>query len=523
MAEQPGFLGTLGISPVDERDAVQAQRDALATQRQQRMQALGAQTGRGVAGLIGGAVGAARGQGFGASAQRAHASATDRDVAQQTGMTVEQLQARREIRKLTSNNDGEPSFESRSKLLREIITIANNAGDSELVGNALRQLSVIKTEEQEFKKLKGQADAESAGGTIAGLVTGYDHNKGGEAFEGTLGVDENGRGGLNTVMNGQNVFRPWSDEFSRSKPTSEKDTRLGATTSKLIQKSMSAKDFSGLRNSIVANSGVIDRYNRMLSTLTQAANDGNVQSIIGDAGGTIRWFDNKIRGFQGVLRQFSPLTTDSHKKGGDDGNEVFTSRSQRQNNRNDPFWDLIALPEHTQMDAAQAGVFKGQIMDMAYLIARAAEPSNRGLSDNDIKAALVKFGADSGNPAVMMRRAMQIILDGSREIDRRLATVYTTVDRPLKGGLSEKIPNHEIDRVMGGEGLIQYRSDVTNLFTKFGATALGSTDILIDTPLDADVNPEDDTKFLTPGDDGLPALSPEEEQDILRAAGIEVD
>ena len=162
MAEQPGFLSTLGLGPVDERDAVQAQRDALATQRQQRIQALGRQTGVGLGGLLGGAIGAARGQGFTGSAQRAHQRVSDFDTARATGLTLDQVRGRRKIRQLTGDSPSDPSFEGRVSMLKRVLNIANQHGDTEVVGNTLRQLQAVTTEQKEFEKLSAQTRTEQA-------------------------------------------------------------------------------------------------------------------------------------------------------------------------------------------------------------------------------------------------------------------------------------------------------------------------------------------------------------------------
>ena len=48
-------------------------------------------------------------------------------------------------------------------------------------------------------------------------------------------------------------------------------------------------------------------------------------------------------------------------------------------------------------------------MQMAYLDARLQEPSNRGLSDSDIKNALTRIGINTFDPMVFARRQQQIL------------------------------------------------------------------------------------------------------------------
>ena len=521
MAEQQtGFLGPLGISDVDERDVVQAQRDNLASQRQQRMVALGRQAGRGVAGVAGGFLNRNQG-GFGAAFKQAHVNATDQDVAQQMGVTVEQLRGRRKVRGLASTSEAQdPSHEGRISLLNKIIGIANRSGDTELLGNSLRQLDAVKKEQEEFDKLKAETRGKKSLADGLETVSAYDHEKGGKEFVGVRHTNEAGINGLMTTVKGEPVFRPFSDTFGLTPPDELRATRLGETPTQLIKKSMSAVEWNSLRGGITANSAVVQRYSRMLGTLAQAAKDGNVQSILQDAGSVTSWLSNRIRGIRGVLQSASssmdPLSAASHRKGGDSGTERFTSRADMDRSPNNPLWDLISLPDGMEFDAGQAQVLKGQIMDMAYIMARAAEPSNRGLSDNDIKAALVKFGADSGNPAVMMRRAMELMRDGSEEIDRRLQGVYGTVYRPLEGGRSEQLSNEQIDIVLGGEALGAYRRDVATVFAQHGFEPRGLGGVSTNRPIDFDTSPNTDD--LWAGGEGAIYIDASVEEDIIATA-----
>jgi len=62
------------------------------------------------------------------------------------------------------------------------------------------------------------------------------------------------------------------------------------------------------------------------------------------------------------------------------------------------------MPAHLRGDVAAAQLFQANVMQLAFLDARLFEPSNRGLSDNDIKAALARIGIGSPNPAVFANR-----------------------------------------------------------------------------------------------------------------------
>ncbi len=471
MAEQPGFLGTLGISAVDERDVVQAQRDALATQQQQRMKALGAQTGRGVAGLIGGAVGAARGQGFGASAQRAHASATDSDVARQTGITVEQLQARRKIRRLTSDNPSDPSFEGRSKLLREIITILNQAGDTELVGNALRQLSAIKTEAIEFDKLKAVKRTEVARAKVneeaadqAGVIDAF---KNGEPVTGQFYRNAEGIPGME--ING--IFSPFSETLTQTDPNKAFGKQRSIT--RILRDDLGQKDFNLLTTSLIANRGLAQRYDRVLSSVRDFAQQGRATAVLSGAGSISGFVDRAFRAVTGVIETVIP----SKVRNKDASlRQSWTARVE-----SGQLNDMIQLPGDIAPNAAAAQVYRAQIMDLAYIIARAAEPSNRGLSDNDIQNALVKLGSASGNPQLLMERSFEIIIDGTLEVDARLSAHYNGRHRDDR---NNPITNAQIDVALGGGLLPEYRAAIDSMYRKFDVTVDPAGRPIFGTPLD---------------------------------------
>ena len=68
-----------------------------------------------------------------------------------------------------------------------------------------------------------------------------------------------------------------------------------------------------------------------------------------------------------------------------------------------------ALPEALRGNALAAEQYWANVMELAYLDARLMEPSNRGLSDNDIKNALKRIGADTANPLSFAVRQLEVI------------------------------------------------------------------------------------------------------------------
>ena len=69
------------------------------------------------------------------------------------------------------------------------------------------------------------------------------------------------------------------------------------------------------------------------------------------------------------------------------------------------------IPEHLRAQLGEiergAAQFQAMVMEMAFMDARLQEPSNRGLSDKDIEAALSRIGAFAADPTVFINRQLQ--------------------------------------------------------------------------------------------------------------------
>lgn len=66
------------------------------------------------------------------------------------------------------------------------------------------------------------------------------------------------------------------------------------------------------------------------------------------------------------------------------------------------------LRDQLRETAVAAARFKAVIMEMAFMDARMQEPSNRGLSDKDIEAALLRIGAFSAEPVAFIQRQIDL-------------------------------------------------------------------------------------------------------------------
>jgi hypothetical protein len=476
--QQPSFLASLGVSPADEKDAVTAQRDALANRVEQSARAQGRTAGRGVAGLLGGAASVLRNRSFrgvGRAITDAHSQATDRDVAESTGITVDQLQGRREIRNLASRGSAEGTFEDRINLARQIANIANRSGDSEVLGAALKRITDLRTEREEFDKLQATTTTQESIAEGSDVVTAF---LDGRPVDGTMSQDENGIKGLQVAKpDGTTQFVPWGQRLTRNDPAGGRAPPRSDT--ELMSSVLGKKEFNSIRSVVTANQSVVRKYDAVLSGLRDAATRGNVQEVVGDAGRTVAFLDNAVRSVRGVLEAFVPGDTFLQDS------DLLDQWRGRANAPNAAIWETIQLPEWARASSAQAQNYRAQIIELAYLSARAAEPSNRGLSDNDIKNALRRLGAESANPAVLFRRSMEIVASGANDIDDKLKTYYGSFER-RDGSFIE---DEKIDQIMGGKSLAAYRQGVNELYDKFDVTILPDGRAAFADAIDVDVNP----------------------------------
>ncbi len=483
-----GFLDGLGIGG-DENAAVTSQRNALLNRVEEARLAQGRTAGRGLAGFLGGAASLVKNRSFkgiGQAIGRAFTNATDADVSRQTGLTVDQLRGRREMRKLAQDQPADSSFESRIALVRKIADIANRSGDSDVLGNSLKRITELRKSSEEFDKLKAEVTIKEAEADESDVIQA---TYAGVDIDGTLAQDEDGNKGLKLFLDGKFQFKPWSDELLHRKilkgtlPKSD-DEHISSTLGKAV--------FNAVRGQIVTNRSTIKKYDAILTTLSKAMKEGNVQSIVGGSGKVLSTLDNVIRSMKGILASF--------------GGALAGSAAQKDrwmamaNNPRASIWDEVALPASVQEDSAQAQLYRSRIMELAYLSAAAAEPSGRGLSDSDIKNALIRLGAESGNPAIMFRRAMETVAAGANTVNTVLEGHYGGFTRRDGTKISDEI----IDSVLAGRGLSLYRQELKQLYQKHGVRIVGDNQAIFEDLIDADVQPDDpgdDTLDLAPGNE----------------------
>lgn len=497
-----GFLEDLGVGGVDERQLAAANRQAQKDNF--RLLGMGARRGvaalgAGVGGLLTGsnyAGGDKKGRSFGGFLQNMAAGAAgmeDFDAAQAAGISLEDLYARRDIRKELSKEErgeGEDIYDYRERLAARAAKIAEASGSVRHQSAALDELKRTRDERMEFDKLKtAQARADQQL-LEEGIMTGYDEK--GDPLTGTLGTDYTADGELVAGLwysdgQGGMLFKAWGDGFTAEDPTVQK--RKGETLDARFRKSFGKGHVDDTRTMVQANATTMRKIERVAANMRDLQKMGMADSVISSSGEWVSWADNFVRNIQGGVRAFlGPRTfkpgdgmtarfvhgqdaeADPQGRYGGRNKESWSGMSAwygRALDPNDSMWDNFQLPEWAQGVSQAAQEHRAQIMELAYMAARLAEPSNRGLSDKDIEAALTRISGDTSNPQQIMNRFMTIVYDSGMELEDRLKSYYNAIEVE---DLSEEENRMAIDKYFGGDLIGEYRKRRTKLYEDFGVS-----------------------------------------------------
>jgi hypothetical protein len=451
MANNKGLFDELGIGSADERAILEAQRGQAGSTTQQGYRALGRQASPliyGAANALGGLVtgkedgrslkGAGRNFRTGAMAQ------DEKMVADAAGLTVEQMRARREVRKLTSEFDDDGSFEKRIALLRKIASTANRYGDAETVSAALRKLTEVEKERSEFAKLglanekeARQQSMEKEIGLEAELVDGGKGkavriNEGPDAgkylFIQAGEPDQVVRGGdlliegvtnptkLSALDAKRNTVEYWA---AKNGAGQGQIAKMRAGMDSMRENTQIVSNIAGLLTTANDPQGILatqgkaaiaaDKSISFVESVSNMATDPRLPQNNIAAQTAITWDDGsgpKRISAAGQRQRF--MSVAGNRK--DDGillgilNSIAGERGAEALNSLDDY-----LPPNIRGNARLAEQYWANVMELAYLDARLMEPSNRGLSDNDVKMALKRIGADTANPISFAERQLTVI------------------------------------------------------------------------------------------------------------------
>jgi hypothetical protein len=433
MADQKGFLDAIGVGAQDEgalRRQAMLDQQTRGTGFAAQQARLGAQASplvhgatRAVEGLLTGANDGRSVGGFAQNLGAGIAGRTDEQDAQASGITVDALRARREIRNATADFKDDGTFESRINMANKVAAIANKHGQLDIVSNALRQAAEIEKEKFEFTQLgveTGKAvrdfESEKELGFEARSVSDDEKVKG-KAVRINDGPDAGKYllirpGKPDEVVRGGDLIAPGLTGVKPKKVLAQ-DTLQGLVRANGALPGQIVK-MRGQMSSMAENATIVDN----ISDNLLSANDP--QGILATSGRAAINADKTISFAESVSSTLSDPRLPSSRTTWNGEKKFVSPEKQHELATDQSLLDSFlatvgitdrteALPPNIRGNAIAAEQYWANVMELAYLDARLMEPSNRGLSDNDIKNALKRIGADTANPLSFARRQLEVI------------------------------------------------------------------------------------------------------------------
>lgn len=491
MAADKGFLARLTGSEVDESAQASAVRREM-----DPMRALGMSARTGVAG-IGGAIGSllTKGQRDYKSIYRNSLGSAqneqDRMDAQLSGISPEELQSRRAIRKELGKaqfaDDG--SYSARIRMAQRAAQIANAMGDANTLGRSLQAIDEVREEQVEMSRLEAEESRavqkelrDQKEHDLDRIHTAYHTD--GSAKSGVLDMNDQNQSGL-WISDGRGgaVFKPFDADFSLHDPLKNANKRR--TIALAMRDLITPTQLSKFHAQAMGADAALQRTDRVVSSLWDAAKGVGADVIMGPAGKMAVAYDNFARAANSTIRLWAPGFANDKKlrESLTDPNKTMLEWVNEDGSRGAASIEgLIPLPEGVAEASAQAQQYRAAIMDMAYMAARLAEPSNRGLSDKDIEAALTRIVGTSSNPQVMIRRFLEMQLDAAHELDFHVGL--------YKGSLGSEYGDDEIEMYLGGQSYQRYKTAKEDLFERYGVEKVVANRVQLGGALlGTDVNP----------------------------------
>ena len=444
MADQEGFLDSIGVG---SRDEGALRRKALNEQatRGQSLAAQQARMGQQASPLLHGGVNALSGlitgkggrslsgvkKNFGAGMERRE----EEQDAQASGITLEALRARREIRAATANFKDDGSFESRINMANQVAKIANKYGQLDLVAGALKQVTELQKEREEFTQLGVETRALTQGESL-GFEARHindDTSVKGKAVPIIKG-DDAGKfllvrpGEEDEVVDGSRLVAPGKTSPKGSVQRARKFETLQGIAS---DQGASGGKIAGLRNNLMSvgeNSVIIGNMaTNLLNAFDPQGTVGMQGTFAVKADNAIRCAESASTALTGRFDDAKPVSWGGKRVSPEKQYEIATDVGilDRFLAKAGIIDIATTLPPGIEANSEAANLYKANVMQLAYLDARLMEPSNRGLSDKDIEAALERIGAASGNPTNFARRQLEVIDTQLLPRVRNLGNEYT--------------------------------------------------------------------------------------------------
>lgn len=488
MADQPGFFDQLVGSPQDETALADQVTRARVDDTRTRSAAMAERGGTQIAESL-----------FGLFGKKDKAQQLrDNHTASVLGLRPEEVKSRRRIRQETASVKDDGSFAARRKMAEVAARIANEEGDAAGLSRALQAMQSLKVEEAEWNKLQSNTKSAEAKATEDQISDGYTSD--GTPLSGVRGIKD-GAAGLWVTMNGKLTFKPFDEGFSQIDPaTQAKNEDLAVRLSRISSKEERSKIRAMSTNAMMG----VRKTDRILSTLTDLYNEGGVGSVIGWSGGLISTIDNLSRNINGIISAFSTTREGATRDAKNKSRWI-----QEATEGADWVTEFIQLPPGVEATSAAAQQHRANVMEMAYMAARLAEPSNRGLSDNDIKNALIRIAGDTSNPQVMLRKFIEMQADAAHELDHMLSGFH--------GALGPDVSDEDLDKTLAGDGYRQYKEAKDILFEKYGAVEGDDGRVTFSELIGTDVQPGEGTGAEPPAPVDVLNMSNE---DAAKALGL---
>jgi hypothetical protein len=399
--------------------------------------------------LLGGVGGLISGKGddgrslkqFKADFQRAGNDARDGAIAEEMGLAggKDALRTRRrvfkEIQSAQASVDDDGSVSSRKALANRVAEIAKRNGDFATLDKAMAQMVELDREGLELKKLglENEATEHDQGrkqelGVRAWHIDATERqagravriNEGEDA--GRYKLYEPGNPDKFRIVDGGELNIP-SGQLGGSAPRRAKHETMQGIVAANGAGGPRITEFRNIPRAMQQQSRIIDQILGNFFTLSEQGFD---PAIALDASGkTAIAADKTISFVDTVSTMFGFTGTKEERKVTYGGKETTTAKQREQfieagkATKIDAFAKEMGysdrnamLPRELQGAPAQAAeLYWANIMELAYLDARIQEPSNRGLSDNDIIAALKRIGADTANPRSFAIRQREVIMN----------------------------------------------------------------------------------------------------------------
>lgn len=510
MADNVGFLEELGVPSVDERAILAEQRrqerarsgyNADFSRGQQArplliggLNALGGllnnkapdQGGRSLKGVMG-------------NFSQGLITETDRQTAEAAGITPETLETRRRVRKdpaMTEIRD-DGTFEARMKLAARVAEIARETGDTDTLSRSLSQMDSLRKQQLEFNKFKAIEERETEEFGRESVIDVFVDGKQTTGQQG-LGPDGKTRGVYINDEFGNPTFKPAGTYFTQA--PSGGAAGQAETLGKYWGRLTSPEDDRRIRGLIVQGRDHVRKSHRIIEALSTMATDSTISSA---SGSVVTMMDQAVRNIKGVASAFSSFRTGGAKDMDPDARRGWSGKSSwlaKAADPADPVWEFLDLPEEFKSLSADAQRYRAAIMEMAYISARMAEPSNRGLSDNDIQNALTRLAGNTANPQVMFRKLMELQADSAHTLEDEIDSWSGAMEQ---GGYSRQ----DFETFIGGKALTNYRTDLMKMSTDLGVSfdpVSGTASF--ERPLDADIHQPGEQ----PPPSALPAIIPNE-------------